>query len=38
MTDFLDVDATLEDWNALRAANDFQGFAGGQWRQPRGVG
>ena len=26
MTDFLDVDATLEDWNALRAANDFQGL------------
>ena len=26
MTDFLNVDATLEDWNALRAANDFQGL------------
>ncbi|MFZ3282400.1 DUF4917 family protein [Pseudomonas sp.] len=26
MTDFLDVDATLEDWNALRAATDFSGL------------
>ncbi|MDL5595732.1 DUF4917 family protein [Bacillus subtilis] len=26
MTDFLDVDATLEDWNALRATTDFSGL------------
>ena len=26
MTDFLDVDATLEDWNTLRAATDFNGL------------
>ena len=26
MTDFLDVDATLEDWSALRATTDFNGL------------
>ena len=26
MSDFLDVDATLEDWNALRATTDFTGL------------
>jgi len=29
MTDFLDVDATLEDWNALRATTDFSGLLAG---------
>ena len=26
MTDFLDVDATLEDWSVLRATADFNGL------------
>ena len=26
MTDFLDVDASLEDWNTVRAATDFSGL------------